>query len=112
MCGKNGNFSRDCRFKRSHNNEAKFNSAHDELVETLSEVISIHGKVSGWWYDTCATIHVTYDRTLFKTFESSKEGHEIKMGNDKRSKVEGKGTIDLFFASAKKVLLTNFLYVS
>ena len=80
-------------------------------MATLSEVNAIHGKVSGWWYDTCATIHVTYDRSLFKTFLSSKEGHEIQMGNEKRSKVEGKGTIDLFFTSGKKVLLTNVLYV-
>ena len=72
---------------------------------------AIHGNVNEWWYDTCATIHVTYDRTIFKAFESSKEGHEKQMGSEKRSKAEGKGTIDLFFTSSKKVLLTNVLYV-
>ena len=62
-------------------------------MATLSEVNGIHGKVSGWWYDTFSTIHVTYDRSLFKTIESSKEGHVIQMGNEKRSMVEGNGIL-------------------
>ncbi|XP_062093935.1 uncharacterized protein LOC133799969 [Humulus lupulus] len=80
-------------FKRNQNNEARVNSTQDELVATLSKVKVIHG------------------RTLLKTFESLEEGHEIQMGIEKRSKVEGMGTIDLFFKSCKKVLLTNSFYV-
>ncbi|XP_062075176.1 uncharacterized protein LOC133779203 [Humulus lupulus] len=38
-------------------------------------------------------------------------GHEIQMDNKKMSKIKGKGTIDWFFTSGMKVLLTNHLYV-
>ena len=58
---------------------------------------------------TCATIHATYDKTLFKTFESAKV--RVQMGNEKRSKVLGKGCIDVFFTYGKKVTLINVFYV-
>ncbi|RVW54011.1 Copia protein [Vitis vinifera] len=69
------------------------------------------GKVQGWWYDTCATVHVTYDKSLFKTFEDAKGDQEVQMGNEGRSKVLGKGTIEVVFTSSKKVTLINVLYV-
>ncbi|XP_062104030.1 uncharacterized protein LOC133815177 [Humulus lupulus] len=74
---RNDYFARDYRFKRSYNNELMVNSTKEELVTTLSEINARHEKVKGWWYDTDATIHVTYDRSLFKTFETSQEGREI-----------------------------------
>ena len=53
-------------------------------------------KGQGWWYDTCANVHVTYDKSLFKTFEDAKGDQEVQMGNEGRSKVLGKGTIEVF----------------
>ena len=55
--------------------EGKHVNAFDvEIIANFSEVNVTQEKVQGWWYDTCATIHATYDKTLFKTFESGKEG--------------------------------------
>ncbi|XP_062100265.1 endochitinase At2g43610-like [Humulus lupulus] len=44
VCGENDHFARDCRFKKSHNNEPKVNLTEEELVVTLSEINSIHEK--------------------------------------------------------------------
>ena len=71
----------------------------------------IQGKVPGWWYDTAATVHVSYDRSAFKTYEDVTDGQEVQMGNEVRSKVVGKGTVELVFTSGKKVILTNVLHV-
>ncbi|RVW78144.1 hypothetical protein CK203_049694 [Vitis vinifera] len=71
----------------------------------------VQGKVQGWWYDTCATVHVTYDKSLFKTFEDAKRDQKVQMGNEGRSKVLGKGTIEVAFTSGKRVTLINVLYV-
>ena len=48
---------------------------------------------------------------LFKTFEDAKGDQEVQMGNEGRSKVLGKGTIEVVFTSGKKVALINVLYV-
>ncbi|KAL5543240.1 hypothetical protein UlMin_010950 [Ulmus minor] len=69
-------------------------------------------KIKGWWYDTCATFYVSYDKSIFKTFDELRSTQEIQMGNENRSKVLGKGSIDLLFTSRKTITLTNVLYVS
>ncbi|RVW44269.1 Retrovirus-related Pol polyprotein from transposon TNT 1-94 [Vitis vinifera] len=48
---------------------------------------------------------------LFKTFEDAKGDQEVQMGNEGRSKVLGKGTIEVAFTSGKRVTLINVLYV-
>ncbi|XP_022873192.1 uncharacterized protein LOC111392157, partial [Olea europaea var. sylvestris] len=42
--------------RKQHKKEGQVNSV-DEIIATMSEINAIQGKVSGWWYDTCATIH-------------------------------------------------------
>ena len=110
VCGKLGHYAKDCKHRKDLKGP-KVNAIEEDIIATLSEVNSVQGKVKGWWYDTCATVHVTYDKSLFKTFEESKGNHEIQMGNEVKSKVLGKGTIDVFFTSGKKVTLVNVLYV-
>ena len=69
MCGKSGHFARDCRHRKGQKNEANATNANDDnIVATVSEVMAVNGKVLGWWYDTCATVHVSYDKALFKTY--------------------------------------------
>ncbi|RVW72568.1 hypothetical protein CK203_060076 [Vitis vinifera] len=80
-------------------------------ANAVSKANHPRGKVQGWWYDTCATVHVTYDKYLFKTFEDAKGDQEVQMGNKGRSKVLGKGTIEVVFTFGKKVTLINVLYV-
>ena len=81
-------------------------------MATLSKINSIHGKVNGLWYDTCPTIHATYDKTIFKIFECTKDGLEVEMGNETRSKVLGRRSIDMCYTMGKKVTLTNFFLYS
>jgi hypothetical protein len=83
----------------------------DKIVPTISEVNVIKGKVPGWWYDTRATIHISYDKSLFKTYHEIDGDQEIQMGNDVRSKVIGKRNVDIIFTSGKTVTLTNILHV-
>ena len=111
MCEKHGLYARDCRFKKTQKPEVNSLEENDEIIATVSEINVIHGKVPGWWYDTCATVHVCYEKSIFKTYREIDDGKEIQMGNEGKSKVFGKGNVELAFTSGKKVTLTNVLHV-
>ncbi|RVW78512.1 Retrovirus-related Pol polyprotein from transposon TNT 1-94 [Vitis vinifera] len=81
VCGKPGHYARECRFRKDQKG-AVVNAIDEEIIATLSDVCVVQGKVQGWWYDTCATVHVTYDKSLFKTFEDAKGDQEVQMGNE------------------------------
>lgn len=49
----------------------------ETIVTTMSEINVIKSKVHGWWYDTFATIHVSYDKSFFKNFHKSNGEKEI-----------------------------------
>lgn len=49
----------------------------ETIVTTMSEINVIKSKVHGWWYDTFATIHVSYDKPFFKNFHKSNGEKEI-----------------------------------
>ncbi|RVW77298.1 Retrovirus-related Pol polyprotein from transposon TNT 1-94 [Vitis vinifera] len=110
VCGKPGHYAKECRFRKDQKG-AVVNAIDEDIIATLSDVCVVQGKVQGWWYDTCAIVHVTYDKSLFKTFEDVKGDQEVQMGNEGKSKVLGKGTIEVVFTSGKKVTLKNVLYV-
>ena len=59
------------------------NAIDDGIIATLSNVCVVQGKLQGWWFDTCTTVHVTYDNSLFKTFEDAKGEQEVQMGKMK-----------------------------
>lgn len=44
------------------------NCMNEAIFAAVSEVNAIQGMFPGWWYDTCATFHVCYDKNLFKTY--------------------------------------------
>ncbi|URE42102.1 Retrotransposon protein [Musa troglodytarum] len=111
VCGKPGHFVRYYEFKKGQKSKVNSVEGDDNIIATVSEVNAIFGKIFGWWYDTCATVHVCYDKTLFKTYREVTDGQEIQMGNEVRSKVIGKGNVELIFTSGKKVTLTNVLHV-
>ncbi|CAI0424569.1 unnamed protein product [Linum tenue] len=48
---------------------------------------------------------------MFKDDTESMEGHEVLLGDHRTIKVLGSGTVELFFTSGKKVVLTNVLHV-
>ncbi|XP_073059693.1 uncharacterized protein [Primulina eburnea] len=80
VCGKSGHYARDCRFKKKPSDkEAKVNSVEmNNIVATISHVNVVQGKVLGWWYDTCATVHVAYDKSLFKNYQEIEDGQRFK----------------------------------
>ena len=73
--------------------------------------MAVESKILGWWYDTCATAYVSYDKSLFKTYKEVNGGQEVQMGNDGRSKVLGIRNVDIVFTSGKRVTLTNVFHV-
>ncbi|RVX01764.1 hypothetical protein CK203_024444 [Vitis vinifera] len=102
VCGKPGHYARECRFRKDQKGGV-VNAIDEKIIATLSDVCVVQGKVQGWWYDTCATVYVTYDKSLFKTFEDAKGDQEVQMGNEGKSKVLGKGTIEVVFTSGKRI---------
>ncbi|KAK0607388.1 hypothetical protein LWI29_014193 [Acer saccharum] len=84
ICGKSGHYVHDCRFRKKQNEEANVNATEEEIIAAVSEICAGQGKVHGWWYDTCAsaTVHVSCDKSLFKTFEEVDNGQKIQMGNE------------------------------
>ncbi|XP_058753877.1 uncharacterized protein LOC131627055 [Vicia villosa] len=84
---------------------------NDDIITTVSEVMAIKGKVQGWWYDTCATVHVSYDKATFKTYTEVNGGHKVQMGNEVRSRVVGTGSVELNFTFGNKLALVNVLHV-
>lgn len=73
--------------------------------------MTIKSKVKGWLYDTCATVHVSYDKATFKNYSEVNDVQEVSMGNEVRSRVVGKGPVELNFTSGKRVTLVNVLHV-
>ena len=71
VCGKNGHYAIACRHRKDQQGPKVNATQRENIFVTLSEVNAVQGKVKGWWYDTCATVHVTYYKSLFKTFEES-----------------------------------------
>lgn len=76
-------------------------------MPTVSDINAINGKVSGWWYDACAIIHVSYDKSLFKTYHESDIKQEIQIGNEGYSKIVGKENVETIFTFKKAVTLIN-----
>ena len=110
VCGKPGHIARFCRQRKGQGNEANVTTTEENIVATISEVLTVNGKIPGWWYDTCATVHVSYDKSLFKTYVEVSDGQEIQMGNEGRSRVVRKRDVELVFTSGKRVTLTNVLH--
>lgn len=108
MCGKSRHDPRDCENHKQPMQDGEVNSANN-IIATVSIVNSVKRNVQGWWYDICATIYVCYNRSIFKTYQKMYDKH-IKKGNEVQSKVVGKWSIDLQFASCK-ITLINVLYI-
>ncbi|KAL6317021.1 hypothetical protein AAG906_026764 [Vitis piasezkii] len=108
VCGKPGHYARECRF-RNDQKGVVVNAIDEEIIATLSDVCVVQGKVQGWWYDTCATVHVTYDKSLFKTFEDAKEIKRFKWAMKENPRCLARALLKLFYLR-QKVTLTNVLY--
>ena len=127
-CKKKGHFKKECRFwkkmKKDHASSSnKVNVAKEEIKELvamvsemqISMVTEVHMaaiiKSQDWWFDYGATIHICNEKNMFKDYEVAEKGHEVLMGNSNAANVHGKGTIEIFFTSGKKLTLINVLHV-
>lgn len=112
VCGKNDHFAKECQHRKQGKFGGKVNSIdNDEIVSTISKVNDVKGEIPGWWYYICATVHVCYDKTLFKTYQDIGDGQQIQMENENCSKVIGKGNVELKFTSGKVVTLGDPLNI-
>jgi len=68
-------------------------------------------KISDWWLDSGATVHVCNNKAWFKTYEELKKPKEVLMVNHNSAKVLGKKTIELYFTSGQKLSLLNVFHV-
>ncbi|KAH7676279.1 RNA-directed DNA polymerase protein, partial [Dioscorea alata] len=102
-CKKKGHFKKECRFWK------KMKKDHISMITEVN--MAAFSNTNGWWYDSGATIHICNDKNLFKDYEIAADGHEVLMGNHNAVKVHGKGTVEIFFTSGKKLTLINVLHV-
>ncbi|RDY02018.1 hypothetical protein CR513_14575, partial [Mucuna pruriens] len=74
----------------------------------VTTCFSSNSTCESWLIDSGCTIHMTYDKELFKQLESTKVKW-VKIGNDEHIPVKGKGTIAIISYSCTKIL-TDILY--
>lgn len=128
-CGKKGHYKRDCKFRKRHkgNSQDAAESSKANMIEQETELVALVSdlhigmitelnmaattKLSDWWYDSGATVHVCNDKSQFKSYEEVVNGQKVLMGDHDSAKVLGKGSVELNFTSGKKLLLVNVLYV-
>ena len=131
FCGKKGHFKKECRFyKKLKMEENAGNKKKANVVEkppSPAEIIAMvaglnismitecnmamMNKITDWWYDSGATVHICNDRNLFKNYEAVSNEEKVLMGNNDTANVHGKGTVELQFTSGKKLVLLNVFHV-
>lgn len=77
VCGKHIYYARDCKYNKSQT-EANDVQVDDNIVIIFSEIMTIKYKVQGWWYDTCITVHVSYDKRHSKPILKSPMAKRFK----------------------------------
>ncbi|GJS50253.1 hypothetical protein Tco_0600374 [Tanacetum coccineum] len=75
--------------------------AHEIIFEAMISEINLIGGSEGWWVDCGATIHVCYDRSLFKTYTAAFEDKKVLLGDHHTTNVAGIRNIELKFKSGK-----------
>lgn len=78
VCEKTGHYARDCRHNKSKS-ETNVIHVDDYIIDMVREIMTIKGKVQWWLYDTCATVHVLYDKVAFKIYFVVTDGQEVQM---------------------------------
>ncbi|XP_075074624.1 uncharacterized protein LOC142162200 [Nicotiana tabacum] len=140
-CGKKGHMIRDCRYRKAGINfnagnteksrkiEKSGNSEKANIVENSAQglvamvsamqigmvtelnVATTATKTQDWWLDLGATIHVCYDKKMFKTYAEVQDSEQVLMGNHVAADVAGKGSIEINFTSGQKLTLLNVYHV-
>ena len=82
-----------------------------DLTTVISEVNLVGSNPNEWWINTGATRHVCLDKKMLSTFEPTKIGEKVYVGNSTTSEIKGQGKVVLKMTSGKEVTLKNVLYV-
>lgn len=119
FCKKNNHVKKDCRkFKAwlSKKQQPSTSSEKVNKVEQKKEFLFMIGsqtQKNRWALDSGATSHVTSNKRLFNTFDSS-EYSTVKVANDMVESVTGKGTCKVSFVNengdVSAATLSNVLY--
>nr|GEW74472.1 zinc finger, CCHC-type [Tanacetum cinerariifolium] len=128
-CGEKRHIKRYCKNPKKKNQNSNKKDEYANAVEqvdtteitTMVSEMNI-GKIQGlhmasvtttddWWYDSGATTHVCNNKDLFKTYNETKDGHKVIIGDNHTLKVIGSGIMEIQFTSGKKLTLMNALYV-
>ena len=76
----------------------------DMITEAHMAVIA---NIFDWWFNLGATVHVCNNKEQFKTYDESSIEQQVLTSNHKKTKVLGKGTIEVKISSGKILILTN-----
>ena len=129
-CNERGHVQSDCAKKKADDRERSSSEACDRHEASVAFarneppcdendytclVVDESTKVRSdeWIVDSGASTHMTYDRSLFKTFKM-KPVSKVRVGNMCNLEVRGSGCVQLELdvnGTSKKCMLTNVLYV-
>lgn len=87
--------------------EAANQVAVHSLMGSSGKQESLRKKV--WFLDSGCSNHMSGDRSLFSTLDKS-FSHSVKLGNNKRMEVVGKGNLKLMFNGAS-YMISDVYYV-
>jgi hypothetical protein len=65
----------------------------------------------GWYVDSGASRHMTYDRSLFNRFQEQEGGMSVELGDDATYPVRGVGSISFQMPSGDVLELSDVLFV-
>ena len=121
-CGKKGHYIRECKLLKNKKNDEEGNANKTNVIDDIIAMVSgIHmitilhmavlANLFDWWFDSGATVHVCNNKKEFETYEESSIEQEALMGNHNKTKILGKGTVEVKMSSDKMLILTNVFQV-
>ena len=114
-CKEKNHFARDCVKKKADENtkkDEKANLATDQEPEIALKSTQESCR-SGWWIDSGASQHMTYDRGSIDSYQKFKKPLNIQLADDSTLQSFGKGEVRLTLNGKEKVkiVLKEVLYV-
>ena len=82
-----------------------------DLTIVISEMNLVGSNPKEWWINIGTTCHVCWDKKIFSTFELTKTGEKVCMGNSVTFEIKGQGNVVLKMTSGNEMTLKNVLYV-
>ena len=115
-CGKKDHYIRECKLLKNKKNDEEGNAIEmNVIVDIVAMITEVHMAVIAnpfdWWFDLGATMHVCNKKEQYKTYDESSIEQQVLMDNHNKTKVLGKGTVEVNLCSGKMMILTNIFHV-